>query len=104
MTTALTPITAVVHANPYPYYDELLATKPLYYDAALGLWVASSAKAIDAILNNRHCRVRPISEPVPQALLGSPAGDIFRQLVRMNDGADHCPFKQAISAALASIW
>lgn len=103
MTTALTAITAVVHANPYPYYDELLATKPLYYDAALGLWVASSAEAIDAILNNRHCRVRPISEPVPKALLGSPAGDIFRQLVRMNDGADHCPFKRAISASLASI-
>jgi cytochrome P450 len=31
------------------------------------------------------------------------AGDIFRRLVRMNDGAGHCPFKQAVSTALDSI-
>src|SRR5215212_997440 len=103
MSAALNPITAVVHPDPYPYYAELVATKPLYYDAALGLWVASSAAAIDAIFNNRLCRVRPVAEPIPRALLGSPAADIFRQLVRMNDGADHCPLKQAISATLAAV-
>jgi cytochrome P450 len=47
--------------------------------------------------------VRPVTEPVPKSLLGSPAAEIFRHLVRMNDGERHCPFKQAVSAALASI-
>lgn len=69
----------------------------------LGLWVASSAEMVAAVFNNPLCRVRPAAEPVPTALLGSPAADIFRQLVRMNDGTDHCPFKHAVSATLASV-
>ena len=97
------PIAAVTHADPYPYYAELLANWPLYYDQALGLWVASSAEIVAAILSSPLCLVRPPAEPVPRALLGSPAAEIFGQLVRMNDGAGHCPFKQAVSAALASI-
>lgn len=97
------PIAAVTHPDPYPYYAELVATKPLYYDDALGLWVASSAEAVAAVLSSPLCLVRPPAEPVPRALLGSPAAEIFGQLVRMNDGAGHCPFKQAVSATLASV-
>ncbi|MEO7912274.1 MAG: cytochrome P450, partial [Roseiflexaceae bacterium] len=77
--------------------------KPLYYDYALGLWVASSAEMITAAFNNRLCRVRPVAEPIPKALLGSPAAEIFRHLVRMNDGAEHCPRKHAVSATLTSV-
>src|SRR5947199_4384545 len=97
------PIAAVTHPDPYPYYAHLVAEKPLYRDDALGLWVATSAAAVTAVLNHDLCRVRPAAEPVPRALLGSPAGEIFRQLVRMNDGRDRCPLKQAISATLESI-
>ena len=97
------PIAAVTHRDPYPYYADLVATKPLYRDADLGLWVASSAQAVTAVLTNDACRVRPPNAPVPEAIAGSPAGEIFRRLVRMNDGAGHCPFNQAIAGVLRSV-
>ena len=97
------PIAAVTHTDPYAYYADLVAHKPLYYDDNLRLWVASSAGAVTSALTNSLCRVRPAAEPVPASLLGSPAAEIFRQLVRMNDGEKHRPFKQAVSASLESI-
>jgi cytochrome P450 len=97
------PIAAVTHPHPYPFYADLAARRPPYRDDDLGLWVAASAEAVTAVLGSPLCRVRPPAEPVPRALVGSPAGEIFRHLVRMNDGAGHCPFKQAVAAALASV-
>src|ERR1700704_2197965 len=94
------PIAAVTHPDPYPYYADLLARKPIYRDEALGLWIASSAAAVGAVLGSDRCRVRPPAEPVPNALLGSPAADIFRHLVRMNDGPGHCPVKRAVTRTL----
>ena len=99
----LNPLTAVTDHDPYPYYAELVATKPLYYDAVLGMWVASSAAAVAAVFENPNCRVRPTAEPVPKHLLESPAAEIFRQLIRMSDGADHCPLKHAVTATLAAV-
>ena len=92
------PIAAATHANPYPYYRQLLEQEPLYFDRDLNLWVASSAKVITAILEHPDCRVRPISEPIPKTLLGSSAADIFGHLVRMNDGTLHCPLKKSVNA------
>ena len=83
------PIAAVTHPDPYPYYSALVAEEPLYRDGALGLWVAASAAAVTAVLASDLCQVRPLAEPVPRALLESPAGEIFRSLVRMNDGPAH---------------
>ena len=103
MNPPLNPIDAVTHPDPYPFYAALVAERPVYRDETLGLWVAASADAVVSALGNDACRVRPPHEPVPKALLGSPAAEIFRHLVRMNDGAGHCPFKQAISAVLASV-
>ncbi|HEX5531837.1 MAG TPA: cytochrome P450 [Methylomirabilota bacterium] len=97
------PIAAVTHPDPYPYYRELVARTPLYRDEALGLWVAASADAVIAVLASPLGRVRPAAEPVPAALRGSPAADIFGRLVRMTDGPSHAPMKQAVSAALESI-
>jgi cytochrome P450 len=97
------PITAVTHPDPYAYYADLVAHRPLYYDDKLRLWVASSASVVAIVLTHHLCRVRPANEPVPKSLLGSPAAEIFRRLIRMNDGERHCPLKQAASAALASI-
>jgi cytochrome P450 len=97
------PISAVTHPDPYPYYADLVARRPLYRDAVLGLWVASSADAVTAVLTSDRCRVRPPTEPIPAALRGSPAGTIFGHMVRFNDGAGHCPFKGAVSAALEAI-
>jgi cytochrome P450 len=97
------PIAAVTHPDPYPYYAMLVADKPIYRDAQLGLWVASSAETVTSVLISDLCRVRPPREPIPKALLGSPAADIFRYLVRMNDGEGHSPFKNVVSASLESL-
>lgn len=74
MTPPRHPIAAVTHADPYPYYAQLVARAPVYRDEALDRWVASSADAVTAVLSSDLCRVRPPTEPVPRALLGSRAG------------------------------
>jgi cytochrome P450 len=95
------PIAAVTHPDPYPYYAELGATRPIHRDDTLGVWVACSAAAVTDVLTHPACLVRPPSEPVPRALSGSPGGSIFGRLVRMNDGAKHAVLKPAVSAATA---
>jgi cytochrome P450 len=97
------PVAAVTHAEPYPYYRDLVARRPVYRDDALGLWIVSSASAVTAALTSELCRVRPPAEPVPRALLGSPAGAVFGGLVRMNDGPAHAALKPGVSATLGSL-
>jgi cytochrome P450 len=97
------PIAAVTHPDPYPYYADLVARRPLHRDEALGLWVAAGAEAVTAVLTSELCRVRPAAEPVPRALIGSPAGDIFGHLVRMSDGATHMRLKPGVAARVASL-
>ena len=83
------PIAAVVHRDPYPYYASLVELAPMARDETLGMWVAASAEAAHAVLTSERCRVRPASEPVPAAIVGTTAGSIFARLVRMRDGAAH---------------
>ncbi|MCA7993490.1 cytochrome P450 [Burkholderia cepacia] len=98
------PIAAVTHRDPYPYYAALVDGPPLAFDATLGLWVASRAAAVTAVLGHPACRVRPLDAPVPPALRGTTAGALFGELVRMNDGAlRHDVPKQALRAAFAPI-
>lgn len=99
----LDPIAAVTHPAPYPYYAWLVANQPLYHDSRLGMWVASSAETVTAVLTSELCRVRPAREPVPATLLNSPAAGIFRHLVRMTDGSDHAVRKRAVSTTLAAV-
>jgi cytochrome P450 len=94
------PIAAATHVDPYPYYASLVAGGGLHRDERLKLWVASSATHVSATLTSERCRVRPPAEPVPAALLGSPAGDVFARLVRMNDGPPHDTVKPAVVTAL----
>jgi cytochrome P450 len=97
------PIAAVTHPDPYSYYARLTSNRPIYYDRLLGLWVASSAESVTSVLTSDICQVRPVAEPVPRSLLGSPAAEIFRHLVRMNDGGEHLVVKSAILKVLASV-
>jgi len=93
---------AATHPDPYPYYAALLAYRPLYREQRLNLWIALGADAVSEVMNSEACRVRPASEPVPAAIAGAPAGDIFKHLVRMNDGPRHATAKAAVSACLAA--
>lgn len=97
------PLDAASHADPYPYYAGLVAQRPLYFDAALGCWVAAGAAIVSQLLEHPACKVRPAGEPVPATLLGTQAGTLFGHLVRMNDGPPHTRLKAVVGAALDSI-
>jgi cytochrome P450 len=97
------PIAAVTHPDPYPYYATLREAAPIRRNEELGLWIATGASAVRAVLTSETCRVRPAAEPVPRALVGSPAGEVFRHLVRMTDGPGHYPLKRAVTMALSSL-
>ncbi|MDR6288293.1 MULTISPECIES: cytochrome P450 [Inquilinus] len=97
------PVAAITHPDPYPYYAGLLRRRPFHRDEALGLWVAASAETATAALASPAGRVRPLAEPVPRALLGGAAGEIFGRLVRMTDSDAQARAKRAIIATLASV-
>jgi len=102
--TPLDPVAAVTHANPYPFYAELRAGPPLVWNEALRLWVASRAEVIESLLlAHGALRVRPAAEPVPRAIAGSAAGEVFGHLVRMNDGTAHQAHRPALQRALAGL-
>lgn len=92
-------IAAVTHPDPYPYYRQLRETRPLYADEGLQLWVASSQAVIAEALHHPALQVRPPGEPVPAALQGTAAGEVFARLVRMTDGAFHAAHKPAVVQA-----
>ncbi|UUZ68423.1 cytochrome P450 [Polaromonas sp. P2-4] len=95
-------LAASAHPNPYPYYAALVAGPALVFDAPRKLWIASSAACVKEVLQNPVCHVRPAAEPVPKAILGSAAGEVFGHLVRMNEGAKHDAPKLALQRFLAA--
>ncbi len=99
----MTPLQAATHADPYPYYASLRRHDELWFDADLGLWVASTAKVVDAVLAHPDCQVRPAHEPVPPAIANGPAGQVFARLMRMNDGAAHQRPRSVVEPALAAV-
>lgn len=89
------------HTDPSPFYAHWCATRaPLAFDHALGLWIASGP-AVPEALAHPGLHVRPPSEPVPRALLGTMAGEVFAQLVRMNDGAFHARHRPEVDQAIS---
>ena len=93
-------IAAATHADPYPYYARLREGTPLVRDETLGLWVASRADAVMQVLADSRLRVRPAAEPVPRAIAGLPAGELFSQLIRMNDGPLHAVHRPVLQRGL----
>lgn len=96
-------VAAVTHPDPYTFYAEMARDRPFFWEGELGLWVTAGAGAVEAVLSSDGCRVRPEREPVPPALVGTAAGELFGRLVRMTDGPAHAPLKAAVSAALATV-
>jgi cytochrome P450 len=97
------PITAATHPDPYPYYAQLRAEGGLVFHQGLKLWVASSARAVAAVLAHPDCHVRPVAEPVPKAIAKGMAGKVFGLLMRMNEGVrQQCP-RTAIEPGLQLI-
>lgn len=99
-------LTAPHQPDPYPLYAQLRAAHPssLHHDAELGLWVASSAAAVQAVLQHPALRVRPPAEPVPRSVAGTPSGTVFGGLMRQNDGPAHRDGKAWATAFLQRDW
>lgn len=96
----LDPVAAVTHPNPYPYYDTLAQQASLAWDAHLNLWIAAHPVLVRAVMTHADCHVRPLHEAVPAAIIG-PAGNVFGELARMNDGARHAARRAALAPVLA---
>ena len=96
-------IAAVTHADPYPYYAALAARPGLFFDDGLKLWIAAGEAGVNAVLAHPDLRVRPAAEPVPAAIAGGGAGQVFGALVRMNDGERHAAPKLVLQRALAGL-
>ncbi|MEJ8811695.1 cytochrome P450 [Variovorax ureilyticus] len=96
-------IAAVTHPNPYPWYAALRSGPALVRDEGLRLWIASRADVVRDLLTNDALRVRPLAEPVPHAIAGTPAGEVFGRLVRMNEGDTHATHKPVLQRALARL-
>lgn len=67
------------------------------------LWVANGAELVEEVLSHPALRVRPLAEPVPAAIVGGSAGEVFGALVRMNDGERHAAPRLALQRALAQV-
>ncbi|MBA8881488.1 cytochrome P450 [Phyllobacterium myrsinacearum] len=91
------------HPDPYPYYARLAVQKPLFREEQSGAWVAASAAMVKSVLMNDDCRTRPFYEPVPGSIEGTAMAEIFRYLVRMNDGENHRRDRGAVAASLQGI-
>ncbi len=98
--TPLHPVAAATHPDPYPFYAELVATRPFYRDASLGLWGASSARSVRAVLTSPACLVRPRAEPVPRAFGALASGALFGQWARMNDEPFHGVVRRGLGALI----
>jgi len=97
------PVYAVTTGQPACVYSGLASRGALLWHEGRRAWIATREESVRAVLDHPGCRVRPVNQPVPMALAGTAAGDVFGRLVRMNDGEVHRQAKEAIVAALDSI-
>lgn len=95
-------VAAASHHDPYPYYARLRTGDALVRDDVLGVWIASRADVVMQTLSHPQLRVRPLAEPVPRAIVGTPAGELFSRLIRMNDGPLHAVHRPVLQRGLAA--
>ncbi|WP_052717639.1 cytochrome P450 [Chromobacterium vaccinii] len=95
-------LAAAGHPDPYPYYRALVQDG-WRRDEQLGLWLAASRRAVDAVLASTVCRVRPAREPVPAGIAGAPLGEAFGRWLRMSEGDAHARLRTAVGEGLASL-
>ncbi|MBC3908243.1 cytochrome P450 [Undibacterium umbellatum] len=103
MTHPITILNAACHPDPYPYYASLREGPTLVFDAELKCWIASRAVVVQQVLESPACAVRPVAEPVPRNIAGGTAGEVFSNLIRMNEGQAHALPKQVIQSSLRKL-
>lgn len=101
MDDRLTPLTAPSADDPYPYYDRLAVVRPFAFDTRVPAWIAASPAAVREALVHPALAVRPAAEPVPAAMLGTPLGEVFKRLARMNEGPRHDELRAHVETSIA---
>lgn len=96
------PIVAVTAAHPACIYAELASRGAMIWHEQCQAWVATCGESVQSVLDHPACHVRPVDQPVPTALAGTAAGQVFGRLARMSEGDDHRRVKGAIVEALDS--
>jgi cytochrome P450 len=91
---------APTHPDPYPYYARLAVEQPVSREGDDGPWVVAGAEAVRSVLTNCECLTRPAGHIVPDSMVGTPVGEIYGALVRLNDGPIHCAIKPNITGTL----
>lgn len=92
-------LAAPSHDDPYAWYARLRVSRPFFFDESVSAWVVSGPYLVQQALRHPKLHVRPPGDPVPQALQGRPAGEVFARLVRMNDGDFHARHRPEVAAA-----
>lgn len=95
----LRAIAAVTSDHPIADYMQMA---PMAFQSDLQCWVAVSPVVVRQVLHSIDFGVRPAGEPIPAALLHTPAQHIFGALVRMQEGEQHLRLKGAILQTLAA--
>ncbi len=80
----MNPLTAVTSEDPYPYYASLPA---ISFHHEIGMWVATTAETVTAVLTSSLCRVVP-------------EGRSAFGLARLSDGDAHEPLKSRATATI----
>lgn len=96
-------VAAATHPDPYPFYADLRASGGAFFDAALRVWVVPTADGVEAALTLPLCRVRPVDQPVPPALLRSPLGTLYSRWARTNDGEAHARYRAVVVDGLNTL-
>ena len=91
---------APTHHDPYPYYARLAAERPVSREGADGPWVVAGAMAVRSVLMDPNCLTRPAGRVAPESMVGTPVGEIYGALVRLNDGPTHCALKPNLTGAV----
>lgn len=95
-------ITEAAYAeNPYPYYADLRARGGFVHDDS-GLVLATDSRAARAVLAEASAVVRPPAEPVPAAVAGSAAGEVFGRLIRMTETPERDAMRRAMVEVLTA--
>ncbi|MBY0573366.1 MAG: cytochrome P450 [Undibacterium sp.] len=103
MLNYLSPLSLPNAKNPYPYYAMLRQAEELIYDQQHQLWVVSRAQLVQEILEDERFVVRPTAQTIPANILGSSAGEVFADLMRMNEGERHAIPKQVFTTSFRQI-
>ena len=73
------------------------------FDKLTNTWTIRSPDDVESALNKPELRVRPSPEPIPLALVGSRAGEIFGNLARMTDGASHEVRRSVVDSIIGAL-